>query len=303
MPMTQETTFLRSVRALMSGIIDYAGLFPPSKLPMERAVLNYASYRLGTNAWLLGRFVAPVTELTEFVSIARSVEPVPAEPWRLSATAGGNLRDAFALVSEFNSKFGDSYRIDTVEFKCASENEIAAAARDLPEGLTAYAEVEAGDRLAELVAEAARCGLNAKLRTGGVTADAFPAASEVVRFIRVCTAAGVPFKATAGLHHPLRCVKPFTYEPDSAVGAMHGFLNVALAAGFASTGCGADELEAIMQEDSPDAFAFSEDGVSWRGRRSLSTEGIERIRGQAMHSFGSCSFTEPIEDLRSIGLL
>ena len=83
---------------------------------------------------------------------------------------------------------------------------------------------------APLVAAIARRGGRAKMRTGGVTAEAFPTAAQVLRFLRACTEARVPFKATAGLHHPLRAEYRLTYAPDSPRGTMFGFLNVFLTA-------------------------------------------------------------------------
>ena len=98
---------------------------------------------------------------------------------------------------------------------------------------TAYFELPLGENLADLVSTLAIRGQCAKIRTGGLTADAFPSTAQIIRFTRTCLAANVPFKATAGLHHPIRCFKPLTYAPDAPSGMMHGFLNVSLAAGFA----------------------------------------------------------------------
>jgi hypothetical protein len=139
-------------------------------------------------------------------------------------------------------------------------------------------------------------GLRAKIRTGGITEDAFPAAESVAAFIRACAHEGVAFKATAGLHHPLRCVKPLTYEPNAAVGTMHGFVNVFLAAAMV------DDAEAILLETDPSAFAFDDDGATWRHQRVTTAE-LARARRDFAISFGSCSFEEPIDDLRALGWL
>lgn len=149
---------------------------------------------------------------------------------------------------------------------------------------------------AALLPELKRRGLRAKIRTGGVTVDAFPPIANVAEFIRACRAAGVAFKATAGLHHPLRCVKPLTYEPNAPIGTMHGFINVFLAAAMAG-----DE-EAILAETDAATFAFDDDGATWRDRR-VSVDELQRSRTELAISFGSCSFEEPIADLQELGWL
>ena len=54
------------LRSLLTGLVDYAGLFPPAELAMAQAVEKYASYRKGAHTWMLGRFVLPVPRLEEF---------------------------------------------------------------------------------------------------------------------------------------------------------------------------------------------------------------------------------------------
>lgn len=146
------------------------------------------------------------------------------------------------------------------------------------------------------IAMLAARGLRAKIRTGGVTNDAFPDGASVATFIRNCAEHGVAFKATAGLHHPIRCVKPLTYEPDAPTGTMHGFVNVFMAAALLQH---ADE---ILAEADARAFEFGDDAASWRGH-SVRTDDLARIRSEFAISFGSCSFDEPIADLKELGWL
>jgi hypothetical protein len=240
----------RSLRALLEGLIDYAGLFPPAALSMQDAVRNYARYREGQYAWALGKFIVPRERAKE----------VPAE---------------FPL-----SVLG----ID--EVKATTVEEIAV----LPRGT--YVEI-ADLGFLDAIAEH---GLRAKIRTGGITANAFPPIGSIAEFLRACKARGIAFKATAGLHHPLRCVKPLTYEPNAATGTMHGFLNVFLAAAWL------EDAEAVLAESDARAFAFDDEGVAWRGHR-VSTEEILDMRRTFATSFGSCSFEEPIGDLRDMKLL
>jgi hypothetical protein len=142
----------------------------------------------------------------------------------------------------------------------------------------------------------------AKVRTGGLTPDTIPPCAEVAGFLARAAALRRPFKATAGLHHALRSSRALTYAADSPRAVMHGFLNVFAAAGFAWHGMNAAGLEAVIAEDEPAAFAFDDAGMRWRGR-SLSTAQIEEARRAFAHSFGSCSFEEPVAGLRELGLL
>jgi len=130
-----------------------------------------------------------------------------------------------------------------------------------------------------LIPELAKRNLRAKIRTGG---DAVPSIEQVAAFIRECKTAGVSFKATAGLHHPIRN------------GAMHGFVNVFLAAAMP------DFAEEILREENPHAFVFGDDGVAWRGHE-VSTEALANTRRDFALSFGSCSFEEPIQDMKELG--
>ena len=109
-------------------------------------------------------------------------------------------------------------------------------------------------------------------------------------------------KATAGLHHPVRSEYALTYREDSPRATMHGFLNVLLAAVFVRTGVALEELTELLEETSPAAFSFEADGVTWRYHRITNMQ-IRCARETSVVSFGSCSFTEPVQDLQAAGLL
>jgi hypothetical protein len=157
-----------------------------------------------------------------------------------------------------------------------------------------YCEVSIGNL--DVVKQA---GCFAKLRTGGVRAEAIPSVGDVAAFIVACAERRLPFKATAGLHHPVRAAFPLTYEADPPRAVMHGFLNVFLAAAFAWHGD--RDIEPVLAETDPGAFRF-DDRAQWLGR-SLHTDQVREARLQFAHSFGSCSFDEPVRDLQSLGLL
>lgn len=299
---------MSALDSLLRGAIDYAGLFPPAGLGMAEAVSNYASYRTGEHAWALGRFVLPASRIAEFESVADPLLPrgPGPTPWRVAALIGSDAEGDLRTVGEFNCSHAadgaGAAAADVVEGKADSAEAVAGLLGKVPRYVQAYVEVPIHRDPAPLIEAIGRARGRAKVRTGGVTADAFPPAADVVRFIRVCLSAGVPFKATAGLHHPLRADYPLTYEPGSVCGTMFGFLNLFLAAAFMAAGMSDEDAELLLEERDRSSLRFDAHGVEWRGQR-LEADAIRRSRETGIVSFGSCSFTEPIGDLASLGLL
>jgi len=272
---------------------------------MSEAVLNYATYRHSNYGWMLGRFILPAARLDEFYESAREFLPRGSgTPWRLSVLAGEDVQITIRSMNEFNRKHSERVVCEVLEVKAATVSKIENTMATLPKAITPYFEVSTGMRtFVDLIATLGIKKLRAKLRTGGTTREEFPATRDIIRFIRTCTAANVPFKATAGLHHPIRCFKPLTYAADAPQGTMHGFLNVLVMSAFARESFRVSLLEEIMEEEFEEVFEFNEAGVSWRGAHLVTLSHLERLRMRGMHSFGSCSFDEPVADLRELGIL
>ena len=295
-----------SLRALLRGLVDYAGLFPPASRAMTDAIAEYAEHRGGANAWALGRFVLPAARLEEFEDASQPVVPREgARSWALSALLSGAIEEDVARIESFNARHRDARSgavlVDTVEIKVYSPRDVARAAELLDRRYDTYMEVPVVEDPAELIAAVADTRMKAKIRTGGVTPDAFPTSAQVGRFILRCVAHGVAFKATAGLHHPIRAEYRLTYAPDAPAGTMFGFLNVLLAVAAAHAGLAEDRVIAILDERSGEGIRFEDDGARWRDVR-FPAEVLDRAR-DSMLAFGSCSFREPLDDLRAMGLL
>jgi hypothetical protein len=290
---------MSAIKALMTGLIDYAGLFPPAKLDMRKAVSNYREYRNGDEAWALGRLIVPVSRLSEFAEVFNEVCCGEWEfAWLLSALVSDDASEDAKRIADFAQ---GAVLIDTLEVKAETLADVTAVLDVLPPELTPYVEVDperAGEILPVLASRRAR----AKIRTGGLTPDAFPESDAVAHFLMQCAAAKVPFKATAGLHHPMRGMRKLTYETTSPWGHMHGFVNMFMAAAYAYFGKDEPFVQAMLDEESPTAISVAEDCLSWRGQR-LTTGEIEEVRGKFAICFGSCSFTEPITELKALGWL
>ena len=292
-----------SLRTLLTNIIDYAGLFPPAGLDMVSAVQNYRAYFSGEESWALGRFIVPVARLEEFSRAYKEISPsVSDRPWCLSVLASADLHADRSAILEFNRRHKPAAVIDTVEMKASTVDEIKKARTTTPSEIEIYFEIPIDTNPEGLVHAIGETQSRAKARTGGVTPDAFPQSSDLLRFIDTCTKAGVPFKATAGLHHPIRSMQKLTYEHDAPTGMMYGYLNVFLTVAFVQAGMEITEAIHILEEQSPEAFTFSDEGVSWREHR-LTTTQLQAVRTRCAVSFGSCSFREPLDDLRAMNLL
>lgn len=255
-----QKTISPALKVLLEGFIDYAGLYPPAALGLPDALSNYSSYRQGEYAWMLRHFVVGGAQ----------VENVP-------SALDGHLS---ILAAE------DSQRAATIE-----STSVLTAEHPV------YCEVALNEL--ERLHKVKEGGCLAKIRTGGVKAEAIPSPAQVASFILACADLKLPFKATAGLHHPIRAEQALTYEQDAPRAVMHGFLNVLLASAFAWHG--ERDIEPVIAEMDALAFGFDE-GAHWRGK-TLSMSELADTRKNFMHSVGSCSFEEPIQDLKQLGLL
>jgi len=248
----------RSLRVLLTHLIDYAGLYPPASLPIAEVAARYESYAASADGWILNRLVLPAAHLAE-------VKP----SWRVALLVDRDPGAVPTAIEAFETRLPRRLSLPT------------------------YCETP----LNEVPYEA-----YAKVRTGGLTPDAIPSSRALGEFIFEAARRPNAFKATAGLHHPIRSERALTYATDSPRGVMHGFLNVFLAAVFAWHGADYPRIAAIVDETDPCAFEFLDGEVRWRGNL-VTTEQIARARRDFAHSFGSCSFEEPIADLRQLRLL
>ncbi len=286
------------IRALLAGAVDYAGLFPPAQLTMRDAVERYAKYRTSPHAWMLGRFVVPASRLAELVEAVPETQK-SGRAWLLSVLVDEPARD-LAVVAAFNREHTWA-QCDVIEVRAASEaavDVIAAAVRGTT--LRAYVEVRIDSDPGYLIKAIADTGLSAKVRTGGIAESAIPSSSQIARFLSRCVRAHVRFKATAGLHHPVRGEYRLTYEADSATAVMFGYLNVFLAAALLHSG--GSEQDAVTLLEARDVTSLSVDatGIHWVGLFIPATA-IATLRRDALAGFGSCSFTEPVDEIVALG--
>jgi hypothetical protein len=301
-----------SLRALLAQAIDYAGLFPPANLELEPALGNYAEYLRHPDAWMLGPFILPVAE---FDAAARGLSQFDsAHPLRISAL-GPRTDDASAFhqslsaavdsIAAFRAASGTAVSIEQFEMPLPADVD-ADGLKAIRSSLGAsqfktFWEAKGNAaRVIELIAEnnrtAAGPKLGFKLRTGGITAEAFPSPAEVAAVLAAAGNQNVPIKFTAGLHHPVRLFH------ESVETKMHGFLNV-LGAGVLALKHNWNESEIVqmLEDEDPASFSFSDAFFAWREWEI----GTDRIRAhrEMVTSLGSCSFDEPRDDLRALKLL
>ncbi len=333
---------LDSIKAIMTELVDYAGLFPPAKLPLDTAANNFADYRTGSCAWALSRFVCPAAKLMELNDLAAATigtDDHTNKRWPISVLGSPSadrltFLENHLVASDCVQAVCDTTStrlfMDALETRLPPLNSYESQSSSLSDDLLQVAQTwlavakaqsisqfsiflelaakenwqQDVDRLASVIAACNRQSatngqgltIGLKIRTGGVQASVIPSIEDVATFIYACKQNEVPFKATAGLHHPIR------HYSSQVSAKMHGFLNVFCGAAlvFASD-LSIDDLQAILAQESADQFVFSNDGFSWQDHH-VSVEQIVAMRKQFALSFGSCSFTEPIEDLQGMGL-
>ena len=342
---------LDSLRALLAGSVDYAGLFPPAGLALQPALDNHASYLRGDDSWMLGHFVLPTANLREAMPMLTGRFD-DHHLLRISALGSkGNSTDTFLTnlrtslqeladiprahrgtlaIEQFEAplppQLGSISEMGNLLWKAAEligslfpghvrifwevpfSNELPATLRRVsdhnaqlpPTALgSAMPRFQPDGRLIHYSPSASRVHcqpFGVKLRTGGMDAAAFPTCEQLAIALVVARDSGVALKFTAGLHHPLR-------HYDARLGTrMHGFLNV-YAAGILGREhrLGVKEIEKILEDESPESFRFDAEGFAWRDRQ-IPTAALA-VHREFITSFGSCSFDEPRDDLRALGLM
>ncbi len=295
---------------MMSSVIDYAGLYPPAQHDPTTTVDLFTQVHDSGRAWMLGRLVWPAAKLDELSTLSASHAPVAQAPttegaWAISCVCAPAGSAAFAAdlkaIAAFNARHereGESaMRIDSIEMRGESVAAIERAVTEVPEELFPYFEIalESDPRgaVAALVGEEA--GL--KFRTGGTTPEAHPAAGDLARAMVACAAAGVPFKATAGLHRAL------CHFNHAAGATQFGFLNLLIGSALAwESRIDEGLLTEFLTTSSIDRIDFSNATIGWQGARVTVGE-ITEARARLVHSFGSCSFDEPWNDLVALELI
>jgi hypothetical protein len=297
----------------MSRVVDYAGLFPPAALPLEEAIRTYVRHRSGPHAWMLGPFVCPVGRLEDALAILGKLQDDhPISVSLLGRATGKENAADFAEGLRLDLKLAEAARKTGGQPVAFHSFEVKAPAGAAPAFADALAKAAALSRrhavqlfvelaldaeLPRRLAAAAAAGLAAKFRTGGTSPQAFPSPQALARGLGAALRTPIAFKCTAGLHHPIR-------RHDHELGTpMHGFVNVFLAGVLGYRFRWADApIQACLEETDPQAFRIEPDGIAWREWRVSSRE-IEAGRASTALSFGSCSFDEPLSDLRALGWL
>jgi hypothetical protein len=311
-----------SLRALLTGLIDYAGLFPPASLDLETSARHYVDYVAGPDRWILRSFVCPATRLRELRAYlgerdpaselrVTALAPPPSDgSWEETLDYTFDAADRFDRACESAGAYVESFELKISARTADDPDALQRALSYLVQRAESRSEADYFVEITPAPGETRRAAevvsrfrdrlhpryLGLKLRTGGVKPADVPSSASVAEFICSCRDNAVPFKATAGLHHPL-------YHHSDDVGTMmHGFLNVFAGSIVAAVhGIGDDTLARLLQVDDLSEFVWTDDGFNL-GPYRVSVDEIREVRGSLAVSFGSCSFDEPRDDLLTLGL-
>ena len=281
---------MTAIAKLLDGFIDYAGLYPPAALDMHTAARNYLEYSRGTYKRALGRFIVDQDRFPYLWDAAGDY----ARGLRLSVIAAPD-----ADWDDLRRLLDKGYIIDSVEIKGADAAEVAQISTQVPAGLTVYFEVPFTPLPIAALNAVAAAGARIKLRMGGVAAEAFPSPKAVAVILAEIANRRMIFKATAGLHHPLRGRHPLTCEADSPTTVMHGFVNLACAAALLYFGGEAAEARQALEEEWPGAWRVTDEAIVWQ-ENGWSGDELREVRQQFFAGIGSCSFIEPMSDLEAL---
>ncbi len=290
-----------SFENFMTGLIDYAGMFPPAALDIETAQRNYTDYLEGGDSWMLGRYIIPATQLHRAF-----VRP----DFRFSVIVSPEMpKEELDQLSIFKGC------VEMVETRVPEDNDSPARCSDHLlrlktglaqtglQGVQLFVEAENVTAVASAIATFNNSNIEGevvknagfKFRCGGLKKQPYPSPEKVTEAISTCCDHDIPIKFTAGMHHPLGNNSP-EIRP-----LQHGFINIFGAALLYWTGnLSKSEITECLCDKAASHFHFTKEHFSWR-EKTISAGEIERLRLSKVISFGSCSFTEPVEGLSSLG--
>ncbi|WP_328612016.1 hypothetical protein OG943_06505 [Amycolatopsis sp. NBC_00345] len=289
-------------------MLDDAAVFPPGLAPLPEAVAAHHGHETAWYGGLVGPLVIAASALGELAELQRAggVDRSAGDSASGGSAAGGPLRLALTFPG------GPARIAEALEASAALPVSLEALEVAVPEGMApdellaaldsvvpeaavpeaaqpeVFVEIPRDARRDPLLAALAGTRYRAKFRTGGVRAELYPDEAELAATVLAAVGAGVPFKATAGLHHALRNTDPETgFE-------QHGFLNLLLATDAAACGAEAETVRDLLAE---------RDGAVVAARiRELGEERTAAARAR-FTSFGTCSVTDPLTELAGLGLL
>jgi len=324
---------MTSFNNFMKRLIDYAGMFPPANLDLYNAFTNYMNYLNSNDEWMMDKFICSIKSFKIFKDhdsdLSKVLHDFKSDRWvsfSLLLTGGNSSKEFLKtldkdlkLIKDFVNSHSEIIITDYFEAKfpddVSGKNNSNSCKKFLKEcfeiinenemfGCKFFFELPINenyefvfDKLAYTMGELGGRNAGFKLRTGGETPKLFPAPEQVAFALKACNDNKLQFKATAGLHHPIR------HYNNSVSAKMHGFLNV-FGAGilaYANT-LSLKEINEIVNDENFESFNFTEEEFRWNDI-SANSDLISKARNEFVLSFGSCSFDEPRDDLKKLNLL
>lgn len=293
--------------AAFAALVDYAGVFPPASESTDQAVKRFLAARGGTSGWVAGRFLCRASDLAELAAVVTSTVKAGDEPWEVSVIFDLPAGQAATLAANFHAEMDPAVTVTAAEAKLPqatheSVDSLIATMLTVAPNVVPFIEIDTStgitkqvELVAEVLADRRRTG-GVKLRCGGLTRDLFPEPWEVAEFVTAAADQRLAFKATAGLHQPVR-------HFDEELGAFrHGFLNILMATALAESGMHVETIEAVIAETDASAFSVGAASASWRDH-DVPGSALRRIRQERFVAYGSCDFDEPVGALASLGFL
>lgn len=328
-----------TLKIFLNDLIEYAGMFPPAKLPFQEAFQNFLNYRSEKHHWILSRFICPVASFDVLCDALTSEQNLN-QPVRISALGGSlvpnysstdEFQSEFALLKELENAHPVGLCIETFEAKLSQDLVLTTIMNEnhdeLSKEQTPFSQaiiqtlsnrpVQLRKILFELpfdgnhisipvvrqmIREFAKVNsvistqnvkVGLKVRCGG--SENIIATTPLIEIVQECALQRVPFKATAGLHHPV-----FSLKRTEKYGFMSLFWACAYC--FANPQASIDQISQVLTESNVQNFKFEVDESYWKSNISINSKQIEESR-RLFLSFGSCSFDEPIQDLINAGYL